>query len=344
MNSFYKYIFYLGFLFCFSYSAMAAEVIGERIIFLKEDGRSYLNYSTTRSDYPSYGLYYEKMKYSTLDDALKQYMYFYPNDYIWDDSSRPDHNLIWIQQGSYAALRQEKFGNELKVGEDGLHTYSNWDGITKNANGHFGSWNSPDNFTQFVYVWVIPQKFEIVNFECNKEGEWVQRQNTIAYYGKNVNDLVFTIKYRPRNMATFDVLKNTLGGQQKIQLLQENEGVRITLEATVLFPSGKAELTSDGKAILKKVANALMKSNKTKIVVQGYTDNVPIKGELAKIYISNWELSAARSLSVLHYLAENGITESRLEARAYGAQRPIVSNSTEEGRSKNRRIELMVIE
>ena len=325
-------------------SAQAANVIKEKIIFLKEDGQHYLSYETVRTNYSSYDLNFIKQKGKKPEDNLNGYFYIYPNTYTWDSTSKAQFDLLKFAQGNWATLIEESLGENLTLNEKGTHIYKNWNGKTKTPEGHYGEWNTPDNFTQFVYVWVFPQNFDIITYQCNRPGEWVKRHNTITYYGKDVNDLVFSIEYRLKTQRIFDALSEKLAGQHQVQLKQQNKGVKVTVGATVLFPSGKSELTQEGKTLLIKVIEALKEKGETSIIIEGHTDNVPITDELTRVYPSNWELSAARSLNVLHYLAEKGIAESRLEARAYGSQRPIASNETEEGKARNRRIELMIVE
>ena len=75
--------------------------------------------------------------------------------------------------------------------------------------------------------------------------------------------------------------------------------------------------------------------------IEGHTDNEPIKHSGWK---SNWELSAARALSVLHYMADNhGVEPSRLSAIGYGEYHPVETNDTREGRQNNRRVEIVII-
>jgi flagellar motor protein MotB len=325
-------------------SVEAATVIKEKIIFLKEDGQHYLGYETIRTNYSSYDLNYLKVAGGKPEDNLKGFFYINPNEYTWDATSNPQYDLLKFAQGSWATLGEDSLGENLTLNEKGTYIFGNWNGKTKTSEGHYGEWNSPDNFSQFVYVWVFPQNFDIVKYECNRGGDWVKRHNTITYYGKNVNDLVFSITYRLKSQQTFEALTNKFAGNENVQLKQQEKGVKVTVGATVLFPSGKSELTKEGKILLTKVIEALKERGEVSIIVEGHTNNVPITGALAKVYPTNWELSAARSLTVLHYLAEKGISESRLEARAYGSQRPIASNQTEQGKARNRRIELMIAE
>ena len=325
-------------------SVEAATVIKEKIIFLKEDGQHYLGYETTRTNYSSYDLTYLKIEGGKPEDNLSGFFYINPNEYRWDSTSKPQYDLLKFAQGSWATLVEESLDENLTINEKGMYIFENWIGETKTPEGHYGEWNSPDNFSQFIYVWVFPQNFDVIKYQCNRDGDWVKRHNTITFYGKDVNDLVFSIKYRLKSQQTFEALTKKFVGNEHVQLKQQEKGVKVTVGATVLFPSGKSELTLEGKTLLTKVIEALKERGEVGIVVEGHTNNVPIKGALVKVYPTNWELSAARSLTVLHFLAEKGISETRLEARAYGSQRPITYNQTDQGRARNRRIELMIVE
>ncbi|HEX9023817.1 MAG TPA: OmpA family protein, partial [Geobacteraceae bacterium] len=73
------------------------------------------------------------------------------------------------------------------------------------------------------------------------------------------------------------------------------------------------------------------------------TDNVQISGSLSRKYPTNWELSAARAINVTRYLQQQGIDPALLSAVAYGEYRPVAGNDTEEGKAKNRRIEIILV-
>ncbi|MFH1848431.1 MAG: OmpA family protein [Candidatus Omnitrophota bacterium] len=125
-----------------------------------------------------------------------------------------------------------------------------------------------------------------------------------------------------------------------LQMLER--GLVITFLAEVLFDSGKAVIKDDAKPVLKKVGDVIIRRAGTRNVgVEGHTDNEPIKYSGWK---SNWELSTARATSVLHFLIDDaGLRPERLSAIGYGEFRPIESNSTEVGRQKNRRVEIVII-
>ncbi|MEQ1875042.1 MAG: OmpA family protein [Bdellovibrionia bacterium] len=117
-------------------------------------------------------------------------------------------------------------------------------------------------------------------------------------------------------------------------------GVHVSLAAGALFPSGSDELLAEGFHALSKVANILRVSNR-KLVIEGHTDNIPIKGARFR---SNWDLAAARATKIVRYLiAKEGIPANRLVAVSYADQKPIAANDTEEGRAKNRRIDVLVV-
>ncbi len=125
-----------------------------------------------------------------------------------------------------------------------------------------------------------------------------------------------------------------------IQMLER--GLVITFVSEVLFDSGKATLKEDAKGKINKIADVLETTVRDlKVGIEGHTDNVPITRSGWK---SNWELSAARSMSVLHYLIDNqGLEPNRLSATGYGEFHPVDSNDTKEGRQKNRRVEIVIL-
>ena len=129
---------------------------------------------------------------------------------------------------------------------------------------------------------------------------------------------------------------------KQIKLQMQEKGLVITVVGDLLFDSGKAKIRRDGYNVLNKVGDFL-KNNvpELNVGIEGHTDNQPIKHSGWK---SNWELSTARALAVLHYMAnEEGISPTRLSAIGYGEYRPVASNDTSEGRLANRRVEIVIM-
>ena len=137
-------------------------------------------------------------------------------------------------------------------------------------------------------------------------------------------------------------LKQEIADKQ-VQVEQIKDRLRVQMVDEILFDSGEATLKPQGVEILKKVGAALKKVEDRPIEVQGHTDNVPIGGALARRFPTNWELSSARSLNVARFLQEQaGLDPTRLSAVAFSEYKPRASNDTDEGRRKNRRIEILL--
>ncbi len=128
--------------------------------------------------------------------------------------------------------------------------------------------------------------------------------------------------------------------QVKLQMMEK--GLVITVVGDLLFDSGKARVRREAYPVLDKVARVLKENvPQLNVGIEGYTDNQPIKLSGWK---SNWELSTARALSVLHYLVnEKGISPDRLSAIGYGEYQPVAANDTKEGRQLNRRVEIVIL-
>jgi chemotaxis protein MotB len=117
------------------------------------------------------------------------------------------------------------------------------------------------------------------------------------------------------------------------------DGLHVVLSHEILFPTGAAELTEQGRDVLNSVADDFQ-DFPYQIAVLGHTDNVPVGRKLAQRFPSNWELAAARSASVVRLLEDSGIPPDQLAVVSFGANRPFASNETPEGRAHNRRIEI----
>ncbi len=128
---------------------------------------------------------------------------------------------------------------------------------------------------------------------------------------------------------------------KQVKLDMADRGLVITFVAEVLFDSGKAELKSTAVQALNKVASVITQKVADRDVgIEGHTDNQPIRVSGWK---SNWELSTARAISVLHAMENAGVKPNRLVASGYGEYRPVVSNNDSSGRSKNRRVEIVIL-
>ncbi|RJP61234.1 MAG: hypothetical protein C4541_02545 [Candidatus Auribacter fodinae] len=130
--------------------------------------------------------------------------------------------------------------------------------------------------------------------------------------------------------------KSGIGGTMDI--VKVFNALRIRLPAEVLFEEAKLDLSPMSASVLGSIID-MLSDIPYNIQIEGHTDNVPIFSEQ---YDSNWELSGARAVTVLHYFVKKGISPERLSAVACGEFKPIASNDTNEGRERNRRVELVI--
>lgn len=120
---------------------------------------------------------------------------------------------------------------------------------------------------------------------------------------------------------------------------QTKRGFVVSLSEAGFFAPGDATVGSEAEAVLRELAQTL-RTEEFSIRVEGHTDSIPISNSK---YPSNWELSSARASSVLIKLTENGIAPERLSAAGYGGFQPVAENETPDGRAKNRRVDVVIL-
>ncbi len=177
---------------------------------------------------------------------------------------------------------------------------------------------------------------------ANKES-----QSKIADLGQRLN-IALAQKVQELNRYRSDFfgrLRQILGSRPDIRVV----GDRFVFQSSVLFDVGKADISPAGQASLDTLAAAVIDLEREIppdipwiLRVDGHTDNTPITG--AGPYKSNWELSAARAVSVVQYLISKGVEPDRLAAAGFGEFQPIDQGNDEEARARNRRIELKLTE
>ncbi|HZY03425.1 MAG TPA: OmpA family protein [Anaeromyxobacteraceae bacterium] len=144
-----------------------------------------------------------------------------------------------------------------------------------------------------------------------------------------------------RKSAQYEQLATSLKGQiaaGQIEISELRGKMTVKLKDKILFASGSAALSKQGRAALDAVADAFKNLKDKNVIVAGYTDNVRVgkKGP----YKDNWDLSTARAVSVVRYLQAKGVPPVMLGAAGFSEFRPVGANDTAEGRGQNRRIEI----
>jgi chemotaxis protein MotB len=130
--------------------------------------------------------------------------------------------------------------------------------------------------------------------------------------------------------------------EKDVALRRVREGLTVSIVDRVLFPSGQATLTPEGRGVIDKVGRVFAATPPRRVIIEGHTDNVPIGPELRARFPTNWELAAARATEVVRRFVEQGMSPDVLEAVGRGDTRPVASNDTGEGRRRNRRIAIIV--
>lgn len=166
-----------------------------------------------------------------------------------------------------------------------------------------------------------------------------QRERDLERFQESKGMEISELEKAKKELA--DSLQSEIG-EYKAKLEMTERGLVITFLAEVFFSPGKDSISSNGKESLKKVAEVLNKEVvNSNIAVEGHTDSDPIK---MSGWRSNWELSSARALSVLHYMIDDcAVAPQRLSANGYGEYNPVVANDTPENKRQNRRVEIIIL-
>lgn len=132
------------------------------------------------------------------------------------------------------------------------------------------------------------------------------------------------------------IKEHDLGGM--VTLIKDNNFTELAIQSRVLFSSGTSELTRSGEDVLEKLVPVLKDSDGL-VFIEGHTDDRPIS---TSRFSSNWDLASARATEVLQFFVAEGVGKSRFRAVSYGDTKPLVENTSEANRQRNRRVSLMI--
>ena len=156
-------------------------------------------------------------------------------------------------------------------------------------------------------------------------------ESTVAAPSKSIVD-------DTNSISSYQSIIGSHGLGSFIDINQVAGTIRLEVNESILFSIGSAELKTQGLALLRELAE-MFRKQPGMIDVEGHTDNVPIDTEL---YPSNWELASGRATAVARYMIDQGVNPERLRAIGFADTRPRAENDTVSGRSKNRRVSLVV--
>lgn len=180
------------------------------------------------------------------------------------------------------------------------------------------------------------EKAAIVKDRSRLEGSVGEMQLALAELSKRKAEADARIAEYRSLLSRFQSLIDA--GKLRVKIVEGR--MVVELASDVLFPSGSASLSKEGRAAIVEVAGLLSTIPERKFQVEGHTDDVPIA---TAMYPSNWELAAARALNVVKAMVDAGMPPDRISAASYGEAKPARANDTPEGRASNRRIEIVVV-
>jgi chemotaxis protein MotB len=145
--------------------------------------------------------------------------------------------------------------------------------------------------------------------------------------------------------STYQQLNQNLQSEvaaNQVQVRQLQNRLEVTMVNSILFPEGGWELHQQGRQQLTKVLPALQGLSGKQIVIQGFTDSLPIEQPLSGRFPTNWDLAAGRAVSVVRFFEEQGVDPNQLSVVSFGKYHPVAPNDTPEGRARNRRINIEI--
>jgi len=185
---------------------------------------------------------------------------------------------------------------------------------------------------------------ELTNLLGEMEAQAERDKVAIANLGKSLNRALASRVQELQRFRSefFGRLREVLSGRDEVSIV----GDRFVFQSEVLFDQGKASIGEGGEQQLQKLAVTLAEIAANipddidwVLQVEGHTDNIPIR---AGRFTDNWDLSTERALSVVRFLAAQGVPANRLAAAGYGEFQPLDAAETDEARRKNRRIEMKI--
>lgn len=172
--------------------------------------------------------------------------------------------------------------------------------------------------------------------QAELKGQLAKRKAEIAALRKQQAQIEANLKqYR----GLRDAFEKMIGAGE-LEVYRRRGRIMVALPSSVLFPSGKATLSSAGTDALAQVAGVLAKLDGRRFLIAGHTDNIPIS---TSQFQDNWQLSVARATIVTRFLIENGMKPTSVAAAGYGEYDPIRNNNSADNRKRNRRIEIILM-
>ncbi len=191
--------------------------------------------------------------------------------------------------------------------------------------------------------------FAISNVDTNKLGKFVESMRSAFNVSGSRGNAFSVIEgvqiFVPADVEVESDVRDILGtfiteSKGSIDVKRDTRGVIISVADKYFFESGSADLKEESREVMDKIASALVQYPNM-IRVEGHTDNIPIHNNR---FPSNWELSAARAINVAKYfVGAHNIQPGKISTIGYSEYKPVASNDTPDGRTKNRRVDIVIL-
>lgn len=210
-----------------------------------------------------------------------------------------------------------------------------------------GRWIVPyADFVTLLFVF-FTALFAISQVDMRKLGQFSGSMRTAFSQAPREKTWTVIEGIKPLSAEAIDLRKEFMGvvsvlkDKVDISMRTEARGVVVSLGERTLFQSGRATLSAEAAPALAALSEVLRRLP-NKVTIEGHTDSVPLSGGA---YASNWELSTARATSVLRHMVEVlSVRPAQLSAAGYAEFRPVAPNETPEGRAKNRRVDIVILD
>lgn len=209
-----------------------------------------------------------------------------------------------------------------------------------------------DTITLLLTFFILLYSISVVDSqklnELSKALQSSLNGNTDIKEVENIEDLKVEVEPLSDELSDYEKLSeelnkiiNSNGLTDVIKIREEEKGIVLQLDESILFDSGKAELKQDSSRVLEAIT-VLLRNAENDVLIEGNTDNVPITNGK---YPTNWELSTARAVSVARYFIETqGLNPHKISVKGYGEYNPLTDNNTLENKALNRRVDILILE
>ncbi|GEM_PF-3518026 len=274
---------------------------------------------------------------------------FYPQDFdttnvIYVNTHRKEWHECFSPDsipGKCLTLRSERFYTILERDVDTLRL-KKVDDSTYSFSNEIGSFLVP--YERVFAFFLLPRDYETVGYGSDVEGDWIViDDNMLKFVATNLKraNLQVSIRKKPTE-GTPTITKPEIPLPAEIVADTAYQEWIVPLAPRVYFPLGSYTLTAEARRGIRELYRQIDFDKIDKLIIVGHTDSLPFRKGAREPVSSNWELSAMRAAKVARYLIELGAPPEKLVIKGHAYTLPAASNSTPEGRAKNRRVEFYV--